>query len=253
MLNVDLNCDMGESTSLWSYCIDHDISLLPYFSSINIACGFHAGDPDTTAQLIRAAAPLNISIGAHPSFPDRESFGRKEMHVEEKDLYRIIYQQIEFIASLAISNGIKVQHVKPHGALYNMTAKDHRLAFIMCSAIHAYDEDLIVYGLSGSEIIKVADFMGLKSCSEVFADRTYQDDGSLTPRSQTNALIEDPVHALEQVLQMMIHGTVTSVNGKKISLNTETICIHSDGKHALSFATIIHEALKQHGINICHL
>lgn len=241
---------MGESTSLWPYSIGRDISLLPYFSSINVACGFHAGDPDTTLQLIRAAAPLNISIGAHPSFPDRENFGRNEMHPDEKDLYRIVYQQIESIASLAISNGIRIRHVKPHGALYNMSAKDNRMAFIMCSAIHAYDEDLIIYGLSGSEIVKMANFMGMKSRSEVFADRTYQDDGSLTPRSEANALIEDSVQALEQVLQIVTRRTVTSVNGKKIPLTAETICIHSEGKHSLSFAKIIHEALKQHGINI---
>jgi UPF0271 protein len=252
MLNIDLNCDMGESTSLWPYSIDRDISLLPYFSSINIACGFHAGDPDTTIQLIKKAASLNISIGAHPSFPDRQNFGRKEMILEEKELYRIIYQQIEMTATLAISNGVKLQHVKPHGALYNMAVKDHRMAFIICSAIQAYDEDLIIYGLSGSEIIKVANCMGLNSCSEVFADRTYQDDGSLTPRSAPNALIDDPVQALEQVLQMAIHGTVISVNGKTISLNTETICIHSDGKHAMRFAKTIHEALQQYGINIFH-
>lgn len=252
MLNIDLNCDMGESTSLWPYSVDRDISLLPYFSSINIACGFHAGDADTILQLLKAAATLNISVGAHPSFPDRENFGRKEIYFDEKDLYRIIYQQVEFIASMAISNGIKIQHVKPHGALYNMVARDHRMAFIVCSAIQAYDADLIIYGLAGSEFIKVADCLGMRSCSEVFADRTYQDDGSLTPRSETNALIDDAVHALEQVLQIVTHGTVTSVSGKILPVTSDTICIHSDGKYALSFAKIIYEALIQQRINISH-
>ena len=252
MLSIDLNCDMGESTSLWSYNLDHDISLLQYVSSINLACGFHAGDPDTTRQLIKAAIPLKISIGAHPSFPDRENFGRKDMQLEERDLYRVIYQQVEFMAALAVSNGIRIQHVKLHGALYNMAAKDRRLAFIICSAIRAYDEDLVIYGLSGSEMIEVADCMGMKSCSEVFADRTYQEDGSLTPRSQQDALIEDKEQAIHQVLQMIRQGTVTCTKGNSISLNAETICIHSDGKHALDFATAIHKTLQDSGIRILH-
>ena len=252
MLNIDLNCDIGESTLLWPYSIDHDISLLQYVSSINIACGFHAGDPDTMQQLITDAIPRNISIGAHPSFPDRENFGRKEMDFDDKDLYRIIYQQIEFIAEVALSTGGRIKHVKPHGALYNMAAKDHRLSFILCSAIQSYDEDLVIYGLSGSEIIKVADRMGLKSCSEVFADRTYQNDGSLTPRSETNALIEDESQSLQQVLQMIIQGSVTSAKGEKIFLKAETVCIHGDGKYALKFAKNIYETLRQHGINISH-
>ncbi|MBC7828103.1 MAG: LamB/YcsF family protein [Chitinophagaceae bacterium] len=252
MLSIDLNCDIGESTLLWPYSIDHDLSLMQYVSSINIACGFHAGDTDTTQQLIAAAIPRNIAVGAHPSFPDRENFGRKEMNLDEKDLYRIIYQQIEFIAGVALSKGVRIQHVKPHGALYNMAARDHRLAFILCSAIQSYDEDLMIYGLSGSELITVADCMGLRSCSEVFADRTYQDDGSLTPRSSSNALIEDESQSLEQVLEMIIQGTVTSVQGMKKSLKAETVCIHSDGKHALKFAKTIHEALVQHGIDTFH-
>src|SRR5215204_610441 len=252
MLKIDLNCDIGESTSLRPYSIDYDISLLPYFSSINLACGYHAGDRDTIIQLIKEATALNISIGAHPSFADRENFGRKEMFVEEKELYRIIYEQIEFVASLALSHGARLQHVKLHGALYNMAARDHRMAFITCSAVQAYDEDLVIYGLAGSEIIKVADSMGMRSCNEVFADRRYSDEGSLIPRSESNAVIDDPVQALEQARQMAIYRTVQSVSGKTIFLNTETICIHSDGKYALKFAKTVNEALRQHGIIISH-
>ena len=250
MLKIDLNCDIGESTSLRPYSIEYDISLLPYFSSINLACGFHAGDRDTIIQLIRESIPLNISIGAHPSFPDRENFGRSEMFLEDKELYSIVYEQIEFVATLAISQGTRLAHVKPHGALYNMAANDHRMAFIVCSAVQAFDEDLMIYGLAGSEIVKVADSMGMKSCNEVFADRRYNDDGSLVPRSEPNALIEDPVQALEQARQMAIYRTVTSVNGKTVFLNTESVCIHSDGKYALRFAKTVHEALRQHGIII---
>ena len=252
MLSIDLNCDIGESTSLWLYNIKHDLSLLPFLSSINIACGVHAGDPDTGAELIKAAVPLNISIGAHPSFPDRENFGRREMIIEESELYKTVYEQLEFMGSLALKNGARMQHVKPHGALYNMAAKDHRMAFIICSAIHAYDEDLIVYGLSGGELVKVADTMGLKSCNEVFADRRYQPDGSLTPRSQIDALINDETESIEQVLRILIHGKVSTAQGQLIPLRAETICIHSDGQHAYRFAKNIHDSLRQHGIGIFH-
>ena len=252
MLKIDLNCDIGESTSLRPYSIDYDISLLPYFSSINLACGHHAGDSETIIHLVKEAAALNISIGAHPSFPDRENFGRKEMVLAEKELYRIVYEQIVFVASLALSQGARLQHVKPHGALYNMSARDHRMAFIICSAVQAYDEDLIIYGLAGSEVIKVANSMGMRCCNEVFADRRYSDDGTLVPRSEPDAVIDDPVQALEQARQMAIYRTVQSVTGKTIFLNTETICIHSDGKYALKFAKTVNEALRQHGIIISH-
>ena len=252
MLSIDLNCDIGESTALWPYKIDCDISLLQYVSSINLACGFHAGDTDTTLQLIQAAVSGNIAVGAHPSFPDRENFGRKEMYLEEKDLYRIIFQQIEFIGGLAILNGTRMNHVKPHGALYKMAAKDHRLAFIVCSAIQAYDEDLMIYGLSGSEIINAADCMGMKSCSEAFADRTYQEDGSSTPRTISSASINDETQAAQRVLQMIQHGTVTSPSGKDIHLRAETICINSNGEHPLNLAIKIHTALSNEGINISH-
>ena len=252
MLSIDVNCDIGESTTLWPYNIEHDLSLLQYVSSINIACGYHAGDPDTAVRLMRAAVPLNISIGAHPSFPDREHFGRKEMHLEEKDLYRIIYEQIEALGTIAISNGIKIQHVKPHGALYNMAAKNQRMAYIFCNAVNSYDEELMIYGLSGSEMLKVADGMGMKSCNEVFADRTYQDNGELTPRAAVNALIGDDNDALHQVLEMIQLGIVQSTNGRKIQIKAETLCIHSDGKHALTFARKIHGLMKEQGIPICH-
>jgi UPF0271 protein len=244
---------MGESTSLWPYSLSHDISLLPYISSINIACGYHAGDPDTATKLMKEALSRNIAVGAHPSFPDRENFGRKQMDLDDKDLYRAIYDQIASIASLAILNGVRIRHVKPHGALYNMAAKDHRLAFIVCSAVQSYDEDLVVYGLSGSEIIKVAGSMGLRSCNEVFADRTYNDNGSLTPRTEQGALIEDEEQCMQQVLQIVQQGTVRATNGNSISLNVGTICIHSDGKQSFQFAKMINETLHHHGIEISHL
>ena len=252
MLNVDLNCDLGESTLLGSHSAEKDLLLLPYLSSINIACGFHAGDPDTAAQLIRSAAPQNIAIGAHPSFPDRDNFGRKDMHLEDKELFGIIFRQLEYLGSIAIANGARIHHVKPHGALYNMAAKDHRLAFIICSAVQAYDEELIVYGLSGSEIIRVADTMGMRSCSEVFADRRYDETGTVVSRTNSNALINDEKESLEQVLGMLFHGKVQSVDGTAVPVLAETICIHGDGMHAMQFAKTIYDTLHEHGIGIFH-
>ena len=252
MLSIDINCDIGESTSLWPYNIEQDTSLLQYVSSINIACGYHAGDPDTTLHLIQAAIKQHIAVGAHFPFPDRENFGRKEMYMDEKDLYRIVYQQVEFLAGFALSNGIKIQHVKPHGALYHMAANDHRMAFIVCSAIQSYDDELMIYGLSGSELIQVADCMGMRSCSEVFADRTYHDDGNLTPRTKSIALVQDKTRVLRQVLEIIKQGKVTSTNGTQINVKAETICIHSDGQHVLEFAKMIHETLQQLGIDISH-
>jgi UPF0271 protein len=253
MRKIDLNCDMGESTSLWLYDINDDISILPYISSINIATGFHAGDPDTAKILIGEACKGDIAIGAHPSFPDRENFGRLEMLIDESELSDMIYEQVDFVASLALSNGIKIQHVKPHGALYNMAAMDYRLALIVCTAIQNFDEDLVVYGLSGSEIIKVAGSIGLKSCNEAFADRTYREDGSLTPRAEAGALIVEAEQCIQQVLQMVTKGTVCARNGKVIPIKAETICIHSDGPHALKFAKKIHQTMLQQGIQVSHL
>jgi UPF0271 protein len=252
MLTVDLNCDMGESTSLWPYDINYDISLLSYVSSINLACGSHAGDEVTAKKLINEALTRNVSVGAHPSFPDRQNFGRKEIQLGEKELYQIVYKQIEFLGALAISNGVKLKHVKPHGALYNQSATDQKLAFVVCSAIQAYDDELMIYGLSGSELVKVADSMGLKSCSEVFADRTYKDDGNLTPRNDPNALLIDEQEAIKQVLQMVKMGTVTTTSGNNVSIKAETICIHSDGKNAFNVAKRIHEKLLQERIAVSH-
>jgi 5-oxoprolinase (ATP-hydrolysing) subunit A len=250
MLSIDLNCDMGESTSLWQYNIEKDITLLQYISSVNLACGFHAGDAHTMHDLTDAALNAGVAIGAHPGFPDKENFGRTDMQLSPVQLYDIVLYQIGALNAFLAIQGVKLHHVKPHGALYNMAAGDALMAEAICKAVKDFDAGLIVYGLSGSELIHTANAMGLKSCSEAFADRTYQDDGSLTPRTEANAMIEDAEQSVQQVLQMMQQGTVTSVSGKKIKMNAETICVHGDGAHALEFAKTIHEALKQNGISI---
>ncbi len=246
---IDINCDMGESTSLWPYHIDNDVALLPYLSSINIACGAHAGDIRTMHALAIAASGKKVSIGAHPGFEDKENFGRTNMNLSFGAIYDLIINQLNKLGSVLKTIGIQLHHVKPHGALYNMAAKDEAIANVICMAIKEYNAALILYGLSGSKLISCANTAGLKTCSEVFADRTYQEDGSLTPRSEPNAMIKDDEQSLQQVLQMA-NGTVTCTTGKIIKVLADTICIHSDGKHALAFAQKIHQALKQENIEI---
>ena len=250
MLSIDMNCDMGESSVLWPYSIKKDLELLKYISSVNIACGFHAGDTDTMRLLADAAKKSNVAVGAHPSFPDKAHFGRSNMELSQQRVYEIVSQQISLLSDIVKSVGSKLHHVKPHGALYNMAAEDSMLADVICRAVKDFDKEMMIYGLSGSELIAAAKKTGLIACNEVFADRTYKEDGRLTPRREPHALIEDADEAVKQVLEMINKGTVTSASGKRISIKAETICIHGDGSHAIELAQKIHHTLLQKGIII---
>jgi 5-oxoprolinase (ATP-hydrolysing) subunit A len=250
MQTIDINCDMGESTALWPYHIDNDIALLPYISSANIACGFHAGDASTMHELVDAALLAGVAIGAHPGFADKENFGRTDISLPPVKIYDIIIYQLGALDAFLKINGAKLQHVKPHGALYNMAAKDRVMATAVCSAVKDYNAGIVLYGLSGSELIHAANAIGLKNCSEVFADRTYREDGNLTPRSVPNALIEDAAQSVRQVIQMATHGTVNTTTGKTIRVKADTVCIHADGTHALAFAKNIYQTLQTKGIEI---
>ncbi|MEI2739108.1 MAG: 5-oxoprolinase subunit PxpA [Chitinophagaceae bacterium] len=236
-MQPDINCDMGEG-------IGSDELIMPFISSASIACGYHAGDADTIQQTIEACIEHNVAIGAHPSFFDRNNFGRTEMNLPVDDLYDLVTQQLIIFSEVADSFARRINHVKPHGALYNMSAKDALMANVIAKAVKDFDESLILFGLSGSHSVVEAEKIGLRIASEVFADRTYRDDGSLTPRSQPNALIEDAEQVVRQVLQMIKEGTVTTVSGKIIPVVAETICIHGDGKHAVEFAKAIYNAVK---------
>ena len=236
MLQCDINCDMGEG-------IDNDEAIMPFISSANIACGFHAGDDVTLNNTVLMAKKYGVAVGAHPSFFDRENFGRIEMKLSPEEIYELVQKQIKILKSVATSHDVLLQHVKPHGALYNMSAKDPGVAQAIAMAIKDYDTDLILFGLSGSYSIKEAVKLGLKTQSEVFADRTYQDDGNLTPRSQANALIHDASEAVAQALQMVLKKTVITVSGKTIPVIADTICIHGDSAQAVAFAKAIHAAL----------
>lgn len=250
MLATDINCDMGESTPLWPYAIEKDLALLPWISSMNLACGFHAGDPSTMHELVAAALKAGVAIGAHPSYKDPDNFGRSAISLAPEKVYDLIVYQVGALQAFLRVYGASLHHVKPHGALYNRAAADVVLARAICRAVKDLDPNLLLYGLSGSALITAAQEMGLRTASEVFADRTYQDDGSLTPRSAANALIAEERAAMEQVVQMVQQGRVHTVTGHAIAITAETVCIHSDGAQALAFAQRIYHTLKQHGIEI---
>ena len=240
---IDINCDMGEG-------MPTDAFIMPNISSANIACGYHAGNAETIKRTIELCLQNNVATGAHPSFLDKENFGRKEQYWDDEMLYSLISEQLYIFEKIAFPMGGVMHHVKPHGALYNMAAKDKWLSRIMVKAIKDFDENLLVYGLSGSHIISEAEAIGLKAVNEAFADRTYQNDGSLTPRSQPGALITDDEMAVQQVLQMLQQKTVTTQSGTALPIKAETICIHGDGPNAVTFAQHIYPQLKAHHIAI---
>lgn len=240
---IDLNCDMGEG-------MDNDALLMPLISSANIACGYHAGDESIMRATVALAKQSGVSIGAHPGFADKENFGRTEMQLSSNELYQLIWDQLARMQMITQEASVVMQHVKPHGALYNMAARDAAMAKTIAQAVKDFDAQLILYGLSGSYLISEAQAQGLRTASEVFADRTYQDNGSLTPRSQPNAMIQDQASSLAQVLRMIQEQTVISVSGKTIPLSAETICIHGDGPYAIPFTQEINAALIASNINI---
>ena len=248
MLTVDLNCDMGESFGAWK--MGNDDALMNYVSSVNIACGFHAGDAGVMRQTVKNAIEKNVAVGAHPSFPDLQGFGRREMKLSPHEIFDIVLYQISALKGICEASGARLHHVKPHGALYNQATKSAKIAAAIADAVKNLDENLILYGLSGSFLISEAEKIGLETASEVFADRTYQTDGSLTARSSENALITDAEKAIAQVLQMIKEKTVTTVAGDKIPIRAETVCIHGDGAHALEFAREINRSLRENGIEL---
>lgn len=243
MLQIDINCDLGEG-------FDQDEALFDFISSANIACGFHAGGASIMNKTVSIAAQKGVAIGAHPGFLDRENFGRSEINLPGKEVYEIVLYQIGSLYSFVKAAGGILHHVKPHGALYNMAARDPLMAEAIVDAVYDFDKNLILYGLSGSEMIQAANKKGLQTASEVFADRTYQNDGSLTPRNKTNAMITEEEVCLGQVLEMVKNKRVQSISGEMVSLSAETICIHGDGDHAVTFAKTLHTKLKAEGVNI---
>jgi 5-oxoprolinase (ATP-hydrolysing) subunit A len=243
MLSIDLNCDLGEGC-------ENDAELMTLVSSANIACGGHAGDIETMRRTVDLAIENGVAIGAHPGYPDRENFGRLPMLLSAAETKQVILDQIATLNEIVRAAGGKLTHVKPHGALYNHSARDPETAASIANAVAAFDTKLILFGLSESHSIREAQKLGLRTASEVFADRTYQSDGSLTPRTIANALINDQAAAANQVLDMVKYGRVRSVDSIMIRISAETVCIHGDGDSAVAFASSIRAALTEHGIQI---
>lgn len=248
MYHVDLNSDLGESFGL--YTIGNDEEVLQYVSSANIACGFHAGDPHVMQRTVAMAAAAGVAVGAHPGVPDLMGFGRRKMDITPQEAYAMVLYQVGALQAFTTAAHVPLQHVKPHGALYNMAAKDKALAAAIAQAVHDVNPQLILYGLAGSYLISEGKKIGLQTASEVFADRTYQPDGTLTPRSQPDAMVTDEDLAISRVLRMIQEGVVTAQNGADIPVQADTICIHGDGAKALAFAHKIKTALEAHDVAV---
>jgi len=243
---VDFNCDMGESFG--AYKLGFDEELMPYISSANIACGFHAGDPMCMRRTVHLAEETGIAIGAHPGFPDLMGFGRRDMSVSPEELRSYIIYQVG--ALQAFTKAKRLQHVKPHGALYNMGAKDEELARAVAEAIREVDANLILVGLAGSAWVKVGREIGLKVASEVFADRALDPDGTLVSRNQPGAVLHDIGDVVARALKMVTEGKVVAVNGDEVKVRGDTICLHGDTPGAVALARALRQSLEAAGVAV---
>lgn len=246
MKRIDLNCDMGECFGAWS--MGDDAGVMPWITSANIACGFHAGDFSTMKHTVALAKAHQVAIGAHVSLPDLQGFGRREMHVSANDVYAMTLYQIGALSAFARAAGAALHHVKPHGALYNMTARDRTLADAIAHCVRDFDAHLILFGLANSELTRAGESSGLRVAHEAFADRRYEADGTLTPRSMPGALIEDVDPAIAQAVKIATSGNVDICTGGTLALHADTICVHGDRPDAALFAQRLHEALVAAGV-----
>lgn len=247
-MKVDLNADLGESFGNYKCGMDDEV--VHYISSANIACGFHASDPTVMQRTVCMAKENDVAIGAHPGYPDLLGFGRRNMAVSPAELKAMVQYQIGAINAFCSAMQVPLKHVKPHGAMYNMAAKDENLAMAIAEGIMEVNPELILLGLSESLLLSVADRVGLRTASEVFADRAYQSDGSLVPRSREGAVIHNEDMAVERSIRMVKEGVVTSIDGRDIPIKADSICLHGDGEKAVIFAKKIHEELIKEGITI---
>ena len=247
-MKIDLNCDLGESFG--NYKIGMDEEVIKFISSANIACGFHASDPLVMVKTVSLAKESGVSIGAHPGYPDLVGFGRRNMNVAPEELKAMVQYQIGALNAFCKASGVKMNHVKPHGAMYNMAAKDEKLALAISAGIAEVDDSLILLGLSGSELLKAANQIGLKCANEVFADRAYEEDGSLVARTKAGAVITNEEEVIERVIKMIKEHKVKAITGKEIEIKPDSICVHGDNPKALNFVKVIRERLIKENIKI---
>jgi UPF0271 protein len=246
MKTIDLNCDMGESYGAWK--MGADAQVMPHISSANIACGFHGGDPATIRKTVRLALDHGVAIGAHPSLPDIQGFGRRAMKITPQEMYDLVVYQAGAVEAFARAAGSKLHHIKCHGALYNMAANDEGLSEAMVRA--AKDLGCMLYVLSNSKNHEIARRAGVRVLGEVFADRGYTDEGTLSPREQPGAMIEEEAKAVTQALAMIEQGYVTSLSGKRVSVAAETLCLHGDQPGAVAFAKALRKAFSERSISV---
>ena len=248
MRTIDLNCDMGESFG--AYTIGADEAVMSSISSANIACGFHGGDPVVIRRTIKLAQAAGVSVGAHPGFPDLVGFGRREMRVTPQEVEDMVLYQVGAVAALARSEGTALSHVKPHGALYNMAVKDRTLADAIARAVAVFDTTLVLFGLPGSDLVRAGNAAGLRVALEGFADRSYEPDGTLTPRFRKDAVIHDVDAVVRRAVRMAVEGKVTTSDGAEIAMDVETICTHGDTPGAQELTRAIRQGLERAGVSI---
>lgn len=250
-MNLDLNCDLGESYGAWR--MGADAAVLAHVTSANIACGFHAGDPATMRATVAACIAHGVAVGAHPSLPDLQGFGRREMQITAAEAWELVVYQVGALAAFAHAAGSRLAHVKPHGALYNMAARDAGLADAIATAVRDVDATLVLVGLAGSELPRAGERAGLAVAHEAFADRRYRADGSLAPRACTGAVIDDVDAAVQQALAIALRGTLTCIDGTPLHVHADTVCVHGDRADAAVFALRLREALDAAGVQVAAL
>jgi UPF0271 protein len=245
---IDLNCDLGESYGAWT--VGQDEAIVPLLSSASLACGAHAGDPRTMERTVRLCQAHGVAVGAHPGLPDLAGFGRREMALTPEEVYALVLYQIGALSAFTTAAGVRLCHVKPHGALYNMAAREPQVAAAVARAVRDFDARLRLYGLSGSALVVAGQELGLAVVSEVFVDRRYEADGTLTPRRHPDAVIETPAEATAQLLKMLRDGQVRTRDGKWVKLSADTVCLHGDRPDAAAFARAVREALDGAGFTV---
>ena len=250
-MEININCDLGESSKLHS--TENDPLLLKVVNSANIACGYHAGDKATMEKTIEISKKNNVSIGAHPSFNDPENFGRKRLNLPLSEISKLVIDQIDILSNVANKKGVKVTHVKPHGALNNMACENYDLAKVISESIIKVNKELIFLVPTGSQMEKAGKKLGMKIATEIFADRNYEDDGNLVSRSKDNAMITDPEAAKKHVIKMVENQALNCYSGKQIPCEIDSICVHGDGKSAVNTAKQIKEGLIKSGVTLSSL
>ena len=248
MYKIDFNCDLGESTL--QKPITTDDKIIPLITSANVACGYHAGSLQEMKKTVALCKKHGVKIGAHPSYYDLEGFGRRNFDLPSTEIEELVYKQVKSLYDICNDYSVSLQHVKPHGALYNTASKNEVVSLAICKAVKRVSCNLIIMGGSGSVLLEVAKKEGLKTASEVFADRNYLDDGLLVPRNREDAMVKSEELAVKRVIKMIKENVVTSVNGKEVSIKPDTVCVHGDGEKALVFVEKIRNALLKESIEI---